>query len=683
MFEMLNEHSNEPWRARYLNVSKQIEKKLNLANDAEGKKQVRKAVLLECSRIQRKWQNSNRTNKTFLVKNKRWLLSEVQFGKPKKAQGTADIQIKLLLFFFSISYFISSLGGRPVTDFLNSSKRSKRRKVSELRKAGSTPQLALATEMNLRSEGKVTEAGLVKEILHSTPTRASRMSRAWKKSNQTGILRYTTTEALALMLDLDLSRQKYQILRTQTKERGTDLYPSYKRIQEEKKHCYPAALCTVVTESKAEVSLQALLDHTVQRIALIDPGKFEGVSRDVLKNCTLITKWGFDGSGTQSRYHQLQANHDFDDSSLLMTCFVPLQLYSGDKNNKLILWQNPKPSSTRYCRPCKLEYCKESIETIKKEELLICTQISGLLPTCIDTRAGTIQVTHTLSCTMIDGKVSNALTGTKCSQNCSVCSATPKIMNNIDEVLQREENPEALELGLSTLHAYIRIMEWMLHVSYRLDTKKYYRTRDIRAIVDQRKSKIQDRFRKEHGLLLDFVKEGSGTTNTGNAARRFFEKPSVTSEITGIDEELIDRLDTILRTLSCGIDVNHDAYHAFAIKTARLYASLYEWYPMPASAHKILIHGSKAIALALLPIGMMSEEAQEARNKEFRKIRESHSRKSSRKETMQDVFNGMLITSDPFLSSMRTSTTSSSEREMKSAVADLLHFEAESEDDEE
>ena len=48
---------------------------------------------------------------------------------------------------------------------------------------------------------------------------------------------------------------------------------------------------------------------------------------------------------------------------------------------------------------------------------------------------------------------------------------------------------------------------------------------------------------------------------------------------------------------------------------------------MPVTVHKILIHGAFVISNALLPIGQLSEEAQEARNKDFKRYREIHTRK--------------------------------------------------------
>lgn len=50
----------------------------------------------------------------------------------------------------------------------------------------------------------------------------------------------------------------------------------------------------------------------------------------------------------------------------------------------------------------------------------------------------------------------------------------------------------------------------------------------------------------------------------------------------------------------------------------------------------------------------MSEDAQESRNKDIKKYRENFSRKSSRLLTMKDVFNRLLVTSDPLISSKGT-----------------------------
>lgn len=123
--------------------------------------------------------------------------------------------------------------------------------------------------------------------------------------------------------------------------------------------------------------------------------------------------------------------------------------------------------------------------------------------------------------------------------------------------------------------------------------------------------------------------------------------------ITGVNEELITRFYAILQAISSGHEINTDKFREYAIETARLFVELYPWYYMPTSVHKLLIHGPQIIAHALLPIGQLSEDAQEARNKDIKNIRENLSRKCSRCKTMEDVWNRLMVTSDPYISSIR------------------------------
>ena len=53
---------------------------------------------------------------------------------------------------------------------------------------------------------------------------------------------------------------------------------------------------------------------------------------------------------------------------------------------------------------------------------------------------------------------------------------------------------------------------------------------------------------------------------------------------------------------------------------------------MPSSVHKILILGVDIKNNVSIPIGMMSEEAQESRNKDLRNFREHHMGKISNKK---------------------------------------------------
>lgn len=102
-----------------------------------------------------------------------------------------------------------------------------------------------------------------------------------------------------------------------------------------------------------------------------------------------------------------------------------------------------------------------------------------------------------------------------------------------------------------------------------------------------------------------------------------------------------------------GYDVDCERFNEYAISTARMMVDLYPWYYMPVTVHKILIHGAEVISSFLIPIGQLSEEALEARNKDIKRFRTDHTRKTSRTATNTDLLHRLLETSDPLISSKR------------------------------
>lgn len=68
--------------------------------------------------------------------------------------------------------------------------------------------------------------------------------------------------------------------------------------------------------------------------------------------------------------------------------------------------------------------------------------------------------------------------------------------------------------------------------------------------MKHRKEEVKKRFYSEIGLLVNIVKPGYDTSNDGNTARRFFQNPSLSTTITGVDEVLIKRFAVLLETIS-------------------------------------------------------------------------------------------------------------------------------------
>ena len=155
-------------------------------------------------------------------------------------------------------------------------------------------------------------------------------------------------------------------------------------------------------------------------------------------------------------------------------------------------------------------------------------------------------------------------------------------------------------------------------------------------------------------MLVDVPKPGFGNTNDGNSSRCFFANPDVSSNITGINKDLIERFSSILKTLNSGYKINSTKFDEYAKETAKKYVELYNWYPMTPTVHKVLVHGKDIIDNFILPIGMLGEDAQESRHKDVRYYREHKTRKMSRKVTNEDLIKILLVSSDPIISNMRS-----------------------------
>jgi hypothetical protein len=256
--------------------------------------------------------------------------------------------------------------------------------------------------------------------------------------------------------------------------------------------------------------------------------------------------------------------------------------------------------------------------------------------------------------------VNKIVSGSKSYQNCSICGATPKQMNDIKRVSGRKIYDEVLDFGLSPLHARIRTMEMVLKISRNSGFKRWsvrgkplYKTMRLSA-----KLRIQRLLKKQLGLYVDFPRaSGSGSSNDGNTARRFFKNYEKVAQITGFDCDLLRRFKVLLDVLNSGKPIDSDKFQKYALDTAKLYVQKYKWYFMPQTVHKYLMHGKQVIEHHSVSIGTLSEEAQEHRNKDFKRLRRDSSRKFSREASNLDIFHGLCISSDPLISGLRSSTT--------------------------
>lgn len=184
-------------------------------------------------------------------------------------------------------------------------------------------------------------------------------------------------------------------------------------------------------------------------------------------------------------------------------------------------WRNPAPSSTRFCRPIRIKFEKETTELIQSERDDIEKQLKAINKSVVRLLCNDLQmpievrIKFELCLTMIDGKVVNAISNNPCPRMCNICQATPKQMNDKQAIARLEPNQNALKFGLSALHAYIRCFECILHISYRLQIKRWdMRGETNRKKCQTKKERVQTECWQKLGLLVDFPKDGgSGNLN--------------------------------------------------------------------------------------------------------------------------------------------------------------------------
>jgi hypothetical protein len=147
------------------------------------------------------------------------------------------------------------------------------------------------------------------------------------------------------------------------------------------------------------------------------------VPAEETSNLVLVSKLGCDRSTSHSQYKQKRSAESSSDADLFLSSLVPLQLQFHEEDSSedarasisayfgpvRILWHNPRPSSTRFCRPIRIQFKKETAALAQAEVDYISTQIQNLVPTQ-DLMEGGRNISYKLQLTMIGGRVCNDLT---------------------------------------------------------------------------------------------------------------------------------------------------------------------------------------------------------------------------------------------------------------------------------
>lgn len=563
--------------------------------------------------------------------------------------------------------------GRPHKVWAELSGRSKQRASKVLLQGHSTEELLLAARKIAENEGK--------HELYSALSLAidieKKASKQMISKKGRGPIPFSEDEAVCINIEQDLPKRVYQELRLSALTKRASIYPPYHKIKDAKDACYPEGIH--VNQSMVEVPLQSLLNHTADRIlyikretiAALQPNDQSGRLKLILS-----VKWGSDGSSGSSEFRQrfiTDSMRESNDADLFCTSMVPLFL----KLNEEIVWQNPTPPNVRFCRPISLQLGKETPEMAFEAQIRVENQIRELKPYStkitvltsskdlnndelamnIKDENDTVPVQVTLDVyfhlqhTVIDPAMISAVSATNASHSCHICCSSPSPFDQRQlntASTSRTVNPESFKHVISPLHAWVISFECLIHLACFLPTDSWNNRTDIANRVTQRKADIQRGFKNELNLVIEKPRTGSAvSTNEANTAKRAFQSEEEFSRITGVDQGLIHRFNVILSVLSSEYEINNEEFGLYCQTTAELLNALYHWFNVPLPVHKILYHGASIIRESVLPIGMMSEEAQKARSK---KPFQRHTKRETKESAMIEVMQTLMVIGDPVMS---------------------------------
>ena len=87
---------------------------------------------------------------------------------------------------------------------------------------------------------------------------------------------------------------------------------------------------------------------------------------------------------------------------------------------------------------------------------------------------------------------------------------------------------------------------------------------------------------------------------------------------SNLNTDLIKKFGIILKTTNSRLEFSLGQFVKYCKETALLYRSYYDSYYMPVSVHQSLIHGIEIISNFCVTIRILSEELQEALNKDYK-----------------------------------------------------------------
>ena len=508
--------------------------------------------------------------------------------------------------------------------------------------------------------------------------------------------------------ELELSDLQYTNLRLRLLQHGSTI-PTLKKLKEyEKSQRY----ATIPFLGGVRATLPELAHRTLSQIMQI-PEVQESISKlDPETSFPLKATWltGFDGSGSQPTAMQRSRNESSSNPEIpaisqqnretVVAILKDIKTKTGD-----IIFENDKIASTHSCRIYMLLPQKENRQVMEQFVPLMDLEAKELESTQMDVplpNGDEIPFTNTVKLCLTDGKAvkeASGLGGAYCLLGTCSKDAGQDIeriqagfelnrtMEQVDQIFKKLYNEEIGAIAKTTrdydvrqgvthqpltsqsinqaarpLHCILRLYNLFQRILYKLLARiKAALNPDIE--IDEKKLLAECRlivieaWKVETGVVMDTPTSKGGTTDTGNAAKRFFSEESIpVLKKLFPPEEAAPILELHhLFCIICGIlpskrQVDTGKLKDLCTNAYLLLRNKFPYVPVSETAHMVLGHSFQLIELNDgYGLGQMSEQGLEGLNKLVRRFSERYARQKSLDANITDVVNRLQVLSNPFL----------------------------------
>ena len=240
----------------------------------------------------------NRNIKRLRTKKDNWLSIQIKSPRQKKPVEPSDKKKKK-----------KKKAGPPKKDYLSKGRSGQYAEAGKKR-AGNSLEALIHMAMLKASEDGNTDVAHVLRQLHSNPVeQGSRFRKAMEHYNKPTVIVFTPQEALALIIELNLSVNQYNKLKKKAKANHAYLYPSYDpAVTNYMKKCKPENIDTTKLD-EVNVPMQSALDH--QNLDILQLPSVVRKHNDLIAKCEetgldyelkFFFKYGADGTATKSQY---------------------------------------------------------------------------------------------------------------------------------------------------------------------------------------------------------------------------------------------------------------------------------------------------------------------------------------------------------------------------------------------